>query len=151
MDERVGGGKLSREADQFTPFGNKSRTGNSYFSRAAAYFNLDARTNTEFGLLRSYIEARFRYSTQAAAPGGVTELDLPSAYVQWGGLAAGKMRSAFDFTQTIASLDFDMVAYQTNTLVNQVSYTFAFGNGITGTVAAIDSTTGDNTYNNVLR
>ena len=147
MDERVGGGTLSRESATNSVYADKTRTGNPYYTRAAAYFNLDTRTNTEFGLLRSYEELRLRYSTGSTA----TEVDLTTGFIQWGGLLAGKSRSAFDFTPAGYSLGMDYGMFQTNTLVNQLAYTFSFGNGVTGTVGIIDATSADNVYNNNLR
>ncbi|MDR3493619.1 MAG: porin [Ancalomicrobiaceae bacterium] len=147
LDERVGGGTLSRESATNSVFADKTRAGNTYFTRSAIYVNFDARTNTDFGLLRSYIDLRIRNST-----GSLNETDMDFGYVQWGGLTAGKARSFFDFAPSGGySYGPDYVFYQTNTLLNELGYTFSFGNGVTATIGIQDSTSADSTYNNLLR
>ncbi|WP_407051717.1 porin [Methyloraptor flagellatus] len=139
-DLRTGGGKLSRFDSTASSFGDRTRSGNVFYTRARTQVNFDARTNTEFGLLRSYIDARWEVNTGATA---VTTV-LPAAYIQFGGLTAGLKNSAFDFTKAGYSLGAD---YQTNayssSVVNQLGYTFAFGNGISATVSIEDPTSVD--------
>jgi hypothetical protein len=150
QDFRIGGGVLSRESTSNSAYSNKSRTGTEVYSRSAAYFNLDARTNTEYGLLRSFEEFRLRFST-SGSNSGTTEIDLPTAFVQFGGLTAGKTRSYFDFAPAGYTYNMDYGVFQTNTLINSLAYTFSFGNGVTGTLAVQDPTTADDVYNNWLR
>jgi hypothetical protein len=110
---------------------------NSWFSRARALIHFDARTNTEFGLLRSYIEVY--WTTSTGNFGGVsTDLDL--AYVQWGGLTAGRAQSFYDYyTGYPYEMNFGDMASDTKT--NLLGYTFAFGNGVSASVSIEDTTT----------
>ncbi len=151
FDVRTGTGAYNRIAGSTTAntIATNSRTFTPFYTRDAIYFNLDARSNTEFGLLRSFEELRVRYTTNQSAAG--PEIDLTYGYVQWGGFTAGKARSFYDFTPAGYTMGFDYVAYQTNTLLNTVGYTANFGNGVTGTIALQDSTTADGTYNMILR
>ncbi|MDR3372910.1 MAG: porin [Ancalomicrobiaceae bacterium] len=161
FDERVGGGKISRESTTNSPYStNQARTGNLNFTRTAVYVNFDARTNTDYGLLRSYIDLRVRTSTgspdaataSVGANGPLNELDMDFGYVQWGGLTAGKARSFFDFAPSGGyTYALDYVVYQTNTLANEIGYTFTLGNGLTATIGLLDSTSADSVYNNLLR
>ena len=58
----------------------------------AVILYLDARTATEFGTLRSFIEMYVQQQTNDA-----TSTTLDKAYIQWGGLLAGRTSSNFDF------------------------------------------------------
>ena len=147
FDVRVGGGVFSRLNHQASVFGNRSRTGNTVFTRTAAYESFDARTNTELGLLRSFVNVRERFSTGSAA----AEIVLQDGFVQFGGLTAGVTRSQFDFTPLGYTLGVDYNAYQSNVIINQLAYTFAFGNGISATVSVEDPTSPDPNYNNTRR
>ena len=150
FDVRTGGGQCQRITGSTSTLATNSRVFNPFYTRDAIYVNLDARTNTEFGLLRSFEDIRVRYTT-AAPVQTAPELDLDLGFIQWGGLTVGKARSFFDFQPIGYSMGFDFVAYQTNTLINTVAYTANFGNGVTGTIGLQDSSSADSTYNNLLR
>lgn len=150
QDFRVGNGVLSRISPTSSAYTTSSRTGSAVYSRSAMYLNLDARTNTEFGLLRSYQDYRLRFST-SGSNSATTEVDMDFGYIQWGGLTAGKTRSFFDFAPAGYTYNLDYGVFQTNTLLNVVGYTFALGNGVSLTGAIQDPTTADVTYNNLLR
>ena len=112
---------------------------NAINSRARVHLNFDARTNTELGLLRSYIELRITNDSGATGPRNV---DLRNAFVQFAGLTAGRASSNFDFIEggyNIGNIEPD----NADRRVNMLAYTFAFGNGITATLGVEDQTTGD--------
>lgn len=93
------------------------RTQNATTMRARAYARLDARTQTEYGLLRAYIDLFATVDTPSFSettgtvvdrpsddnqqgsfgPAGRTSLGLDYAFVQFGGLTAGKTQSFYDF------------------------------------------------------
>jgi len=97
--------------------------------RARGYIYMDSRTNTEFGLLRAYNE--FRLTTDA--PGG-TSLSLEHSFIQFGGFTFGKTQSFYDFLEytTFAFAWYPSIS-DTKTPVG--AYTFAFGNGVSSTLA----------------
>jgi Porin subfamily len=70
-----------------------SSPGYNFFARAYVYS--DSRTNTEFGLLRTY--SQIEVTTQTTR-GNATAVSLDQAYIQFGGLTAGKYYSFFNFT-----------------------------------------------------
>jgi hypothetical protein len=112
-----------------------ARGSNDFSTGIEAQVGFDARTNTSFGLLRSYIQADIDYGSNSA---GKTSVDLERAFVQWGGLTAGRIETNFAFFQGYNDeLFFSELApdYQ----VNALSYTFAFGNGVTATIGIEDS------------
>lgn len=62
--------------------------------RARARLNMDARTNTSYGLLRTYL--RYELTRNTGNYGGSTAV-VDRAFVQFGGLTAGRVQSFFDF------------------------------------------------------
>src|ERR1700722_12257268 len=107
---------------------NRGLDGSSF--RASGRINVDARTQTDWGLLRAYVRVRFtrdsggyfgsgsgvRGGNRIAFQGAASSITFPnfsgqdttgnrletgvfidSAFVQWGGLTAGRLQSFFDF------------------------------------------------------
>ncbi len=107
------------------------RDSDGYQWRSRGYLFLDARTATEFGTLRAYIEA---YITQTNNDTAATTMD--KAYIQWGGLLAGRNGSNFDF-YTGYAFNAQIESYS-DRKSNQFAYTAAFGNGFNATLALED-------------
>ena len=106
------------------------RDTDGYQWRSRGYLFLDARTATEYGTLRAYIEM---YLQNTNGTGGYS---LERAYIQWGGLLAGRNGSNFDFFTGYA-FNAQIESYSDQKL-NQAAYTFAFGNGLSATLAVED-------------
>jgi hypothetical protein len=108
-----------RSLAQFTDDSNNS--GDDVAMIGSAELNFDARTMTEYGLLRGFI--RF----EATSGGNPT---LTRAFVQVGGLTAGRADSFFDpvFTGTALGPTGGMAG---DTAVDLIGYSFAVGNGVT--------------------
>ncbi|CTQ54371.1 Porin omp2b precursor [Roseibium album] len=109
----------------------RNRDSDGYSWLARGYLYLDARTATEFGTLRAYV------AMYASDSNGGNTASLDNAYIQWGGLTAGRLGSNFDiFTgQTfmgVVSRDWS------DSTLNQLAYTAAFGNGFSATIAVED-------------
>jgi len=119
------------------------RTRNAISTGARWNLHFDARTNTEMGLLRSYIEVQQLIGSQPYAQsiaGVVTGTDVQKAFIQFGGLTAGRATSMFDFyTGDHLSSIFETAHSDSN--INLLAYTFSFGNGITATASVEDPTT----------
>lgn len=131
---RVGG--RVRTEFRFRNFGDSpnawgERDTDGYQWRSRGYLYLDARTATEFGTLRAFIEA---YITATNDNNSAATLD--KGYIQWGGLLAGRAGSNFDFF-TGYSYNAQIESYSDRKL-NQMAYTFAFGNGFNATMAVED-------------
>lgn len=114
--------------------GPRGRDNDRFTTRARAYLRMDARTNTEFGLLRTFIDVWWTSDTYAGTGAGTT---LWRAFIQWGGLTAGRTQSFFDFYlgDTYESV-FDQSL--SDTVTNVLAYTAAFGNGFSATVSIED-------------
>jgi Porin subfamily len=116
---------------------------------------IDARQNTEFGLLRTVLIPSFNYRTGGGGEpsgsgnnqglnfqGGVnenykkqTQVNV-EGWVQLGGLTAGRTFSMFSPFGPKANIGLD--GRDQRDQVNMFAYTATFGNGITATVAAED-------------
>ena len=116
------------------------RSSNSFASQTQAEVDIDARTNTSYGLLRSYISLDVNYNSAGAGAASATNVVLNRGFLQWGGLTAGHIESNFTFFQGYnEELFFSELGpdYQTNAL----SYTFTFGNGVTANIGIEDGHT----------
>jgi hypothetical protein len=105
--------------------------------RARGRIQLDARTATAYGTLRSVV--RFEITRSSASPFGATGAiatspNVAQAFIQFGGLTAGRVTSFFSNgdlpTGHMGTLRFDDAPD-----VDLLAYTFSFGNGFSATLS----------------
>lgn len=135
--------------------GAENRLTNYYFTRSRSDFTIDTRTATEYGLLRTFADMVFTWSTgqyTGSAPGaydasgvnvGGTSLGLYHAFIQFAGFTFGRTVSAFDAPwQSYPAGGPDSLVGGSNhvTGVDQVTYSWQFGNGVSGSLSAQDPT-----------
>lgn len=115
--------------------------------RARAQLNLDARTQTAYGTLRTFF--RFEHTRNSGNYGAAGQLgggagvtvDLNKAFIQWAGITAGRATSFFDFYANsviwgrLAGTD----TYGRDPIV--LAYTATFGSGFSATLSLEDPTT----------
>ncbi len=111
----------------------------TYYKRARAALQLDARSETELGTLRAYMHLNFDYDT--SAPGGFTTAGstvakMNHAYIELGGFRVGKTDSMFTTLVGYAGgvIEDDIIPsgpYDTH----QISYTYKGGNGFSAAVS----------------
>ncbi len=127
---------------RFNDFGDSPnnwtvRGANGTSTRARGYIRLDARTNTEYGLVRAYIDA---YLTADSGSTGGERIDLDKAYIQFGGFTFGRAGSFFDF-YTGNSYNAQLGQQWSDVGAQWVAaYTAAFGNGFSATISIEDGT-----------
>jgi len=124
---------------------------NNYSSLARAEIKLDARTQTDFGLIRAYIRYRMTLGTSDFATDyESTSPYLVNAFIQitndWGTITAGRTSSFFDFFGSNTFGDRVFIDDQTNE-VNTLAYTAAFGNGVSATLSIEDAGSDNRRYN----
>ena len=112
---------------------------NGISTGARAVLNFDARTNTEMGLLRSFIELEANNNSYGVGNG----IAVKKAFVQFGGLTAGRATSFFDFFNGDYTQNAVFEAAHSDANVNLLAYTFSFGNGITASLSIEDPSTSD--------
>ncbi|MTI07693.1 porin [Roseibium denhamense] len=96
--------------------------------RTSAYLHFDARTETEFGTLRTYVELSQKIAN------GDESTSIEKNYIHWGGLLAGYHRSRFDFFRGYASDA--QISSVSDLTTNMLSYTASFAEGLSATLAA---------------
>lgn len=138
--------------------GARNRLTDYYNTRAREDLNIDTRTATEYGLLRTYFEGVFTWTSGSYSGAGTSSVNGSTAYttstssqisggslgiyyafIQFAGFTLGKASS--QFTTPWAE-------YPANNLelpgsggwdpVNQITYTADFGQGITASLSAQD-------------
>jgi hypothetical protein len=115
--------------------------------RARAQLNLDARTQTAYGTLRTFF--RFEHTRNGGNYGAAGQLfntqavtiDLNKAFIQFAGITAGRTTSFFDFyanSLNWGGLPTGSDTYGADPVV--LAYTASFGGGFTATISLEDPT-----------
>lgn len=113
-----------------------------FFTRSRVYTNVDTRTSTAFGTLRTFSVVRVQVDTPVGTAGSSGALAVNAAMVQWAGFTIGRASTSY----------FDNPwAYAKNWGVNGwfgnpdtaggrfvAAYTHQFGNGVSATIALED-------------
>jgi len=133
--------------------GSGNRLRNYYTWRSREDLNIDTRTATEYGVLRTFFDATFSWTTtnanvagtigptQNAGVAGSDTIGVYYAFIQFAGFSLGKAISQFSMPWTnYPANNFDGLVGGGGdvTGVNQVSYTWQFGNGVSATISAQD-------------
>ena len=114
-----------------------TRDGFGFLARGDITF--DARQNTAYGVLRSYIDIQSNNGQGFESSGVYTDLNL--GYVQWAGITAGRVGSFFSYLAGGELFDDFMSPDRTGS--NQpdlLAYTATFGGGFSATVSIEDPT-----------
>ncbi|CCD92712.1 conserved exported hypothetical protein [Bradyrhizobium sp. ORS 375] len=135
--------------------GADNRLSNRYQTRARQDLNIDTRTATEYGVVRTYFDAVFSWTSgsYAGAGPGTTSytgdaisgstVGVYYAFIQFAGFTMGKAVSTFDAPWTnYPGNNFDGLVggSGSNNGVNQFTYTADLGQGITAAVSLEDQT-----------
>ncbi len=131
----------------FDGFGTSSAPASNWLSNsyASGLINIDARTQTEYGLLRSLVSIYGRrganpdnnVAIQSLAPGVNSWFALSAAFIQFGGLTAGYAPSFFNGISSWGTTDLGTLGPGLKS-TNQLAYTAAMGGGFLATVAIED-------------
>jgi hypothetical protein len=124
------GGRVRAEMLYAEP---QSRLDDSIGLRARGRIQLDARTATAYGLLRTFVRMELTRDTGAYGFSG-TSSNVDQAFVQFGGLTAGRSISTFD-NGDLPTEHFGTLRFSDAPNVNLFAYTFSFGNGFSSTIA----------------
>ncbi len=147
--------------------GARNRFTNGMTWRSREDFDIDTRTATEYGVVRTFFDATFSWTSDTYGPNGAGTIYSPIgsasapnnanaggvaggtlgvyyAFIQFAGFTIGKAVSQFSAPWTAypgnSAFDGLVGGGGTVTGVNQFSYTAEFGNGISGTLSAQDPT-----------
>ena len=148
--------------------GAQNRYTNAYTWRSREDFDIDTRTATEYGVVRTYFDATFSWTSDtygagatagstvyspigtSGAPGNASSGNVANgsvgvylAFIQFAGFTMGKAVSQFSAPWVnYPGNNFDGLVGGGGTVtgVNQFSYTAQFGNGVSLTLSAQDQT-----------
>jgi hypothetical protein len=147
------GGRVRAEYTVGSKFGDAQ---DAYGTRARGRLNVDARTATAYGTLRTFFRYELTNSSNfyngslggnqgiiapgtARTAGTATASLLDLAFVQFGPITAGRAQSFFDFYAN----DFSFSTLRTaDSRLNLLAYTATFGSGFSATITLEDRTTG---------
>jgi len=108
----------------------QKRTDNSTIFRSQARVRFDARTQTDYGLLRSFLELQMDNNSTGTTQNGVTGTNIVSvrrAYIQFGGLTAGYNWSPYSFYEQYYQSQFFAPYFGEQGRRQLITYTAQFG------------------------
>src|ERR1700730_4584912 len=106
--------------------------GNDFVMRSRAYISMDTHQQTEYGVIRSYLNIGLNYDSPAT--GAAAIFSGNRAFLQFAGFTFGLAQSFFDFYSIPASSYWGTIASDTGDSGWKVAaFTASFGNGITST------------------
>lgn len=117
------------------------------YSIATGALIVDARTQTDYGTVRSYFETRYQWRTSdpwSDGPNTPTgskpaQLDVRDIYVQFAGFTVGHTQSFFDFYGNANVLGTDATTIGDDTRLNLFAYTYEFSKNLSTTLALEDA------------
>jgi hypothetical protein len=151
--------------------GQRNRYFDDFVSRSRFALQVDTRTATEYGVVRTYAQANFQFNNFGTAnpsagtfgislPGGLSGSVLNGVgggyvaveyvFIQFAGFTFGHSASAYETPwqespSNISSFILGGHGQNTDTGVNNIQYTAQFGNGVSGTIALEDPSVQDRT------
>jgi Porin subfamily len=141
----------------------RDRYANYYNARSRLALTIDTRTATEYGVVRTFGQADFQFSTFGSTsaistaasvfPGGINGqlnndtvgngyVAVEMAFIQFAGFTFGKSASAFNTPwhgYPGNNTSFLVGGYDTVTGIQNVQYSAQFGNGVSATIGIDDS------------
>jgi hypothetical protein len=127
------------------PSGQQNRLRNYYVARARQDLNIDTRTATEYGVVRTFFDATFNWTTGDLIAGGNSAgnaIGVYYAFIQFAGFTMGKAVSQFSTPWTGYpagnQTSFLIGGEDDVTGINQFAYTASFGNGVTASASLED-------------
>jgi hypothetical protein len=152
--------------------GQRNRYFDNFGSRSRFALTVDTRTATEYGVVRTFAQGDFQFTTQQGSnlsvnpntftnsPGTGTNAGLLNGpgegyvavemvFIQFAGFTFGKSASAYATPWNGYpgnNNSFLLGGHDTVTGVNNIQYTAQFGNGVSGTIGLDDPTVFNRTY-----
>jgi hypothetical protein len=105
--------------------------------RVRARLNFDHRTATAYGLLRTFVELEANNAGANPILATSTGVSLRRAFIQFGGLTAGRTDSFFS-NPSLPTTHFGTLRFDDAPKVNLFAYTFSFGNGFSASLSVED-------------
>ncbi len=121
--------------------GLQNRASDNFVTRTRTSLNIDTRTATEYGVVRTYWSSNFEHSTGAGPSSGNLTMDY--GFIQFAGFTLGKAVSGFQTPWGAYGANnntsFLLGGYDNATGINQIAYTWQFGNGVSAQIGVEDN------------
>jgi hypothetical protein len=121
--------------------GLDNRASDRFVTRARTSLNIDTRTATEYGVVRTYWSSNFQHTSGDGPSSGVLTMDF--GFIQFAGFTLGKAISAFQTPWGGSPVGLNtsnlIGGYDNATGINQIAYTWQFGNGVSAQVGIEDN------------
>ncbi|QND44273.1 porin (plasmid) [Rhizobium lusitanum] len=133
------GGKVRTEGQWYDPYNRTSTLGTKWHTRAE--LSVNTATDTEYGPLKTETIVRWDWND-----GGSTSTNLLWSYINLAGFTVGKTDSQYNqFVGYAGDVINDDVVYDGPYELNQLTYNYDSGTGLTGVVSVEDSNSGTTT------
>lgn len=142
FDANVNAGVHNKPAwDNGNNLGLHNRSSDQFTTRVRAQLNIDTRTASEYGVVRTFWSSNFQHTTGDGPSSGVLTTDF--AFIQFAGFTLGKAVSAFQTpwgaNPTNLNTSYLIGGYDNSTGITQAAYTYQFGNGVSAQIAVEDN------------
>jgi hypothetical protein len=121
----------------------KTRDRDIFFARSRSFLNVDTRTQTAFGTLRTFSVVRAEHQTAVGLAGASSVIGLDAALIQWGGFTIGRAGTSYFDNPWHYAFQWGSAGWLGNpdTAGGRfvAAYTHQFGNGISGTLSVEDN------------
>ena len=121
--------------------GLQNRNSDYFVTRTRVQFNVDTRTASEYGVVRTYWSSNFQHTSGDGPSSGALTMDL--GFVQFAGFTFGKAVSVFQTPWGANPVGLNtsnlIGGYDNSTGITQIAYTWQFGNGLSASVAVEDN------------
>ncbi|MEI5677520.1 porin [Mesorhizobium sp. CGMCC 1.15528] len=150
-----GYGGLIDVNDKLDALNGETNFNDTYYKRARAALQLDARSETELGTLRAYMHLNFDWDSfidgNNDSNAGGTTAKMNHAYIELGGFRIGKTDSLFTTMTNYAGgvIEDDLNGGYGPFDTHQIAYTYTGGNGFSAGVA-LEEGTGDYTIDSYV-
>jgi hypothetical protein len=119
------------------------RAGDIYTTRSRAQLNLDTRTATEYGVVRTYWSSNFEFSSGTSFNASTGNITMDYGFIQFAGFTFGKAVSGFQTPWGAYGANnntsYLLGGYDNATGITQIAYTWQFGNGISAQLGVEDN------------
>ena len=121
--------------------GQNNRSSDEFVTRSRVNFNIDTRTASEYGVVRTFWSSNFQHTSGDGPSSGVLTMDF--GFIQFAGFTIGKAISGFQTPWGGSPVGLNtsnlLGGYDDSTGITQIAYTWQFGNGISAQIGVEDN------------
>lgn len=125
--------------------GLHNRNSDFYTTRTRTQLNIDTRTQSEYGVVRTFWSSNFQHTSGEQPSAGTITVDF--GFVQFAGFTLGKAASTFQTPwggNPVGLNTSNLIGgYDNATGITQIAYTWQFANGLLAQISAEDARTID--------